>query len=77
MRSVCRPSMVGEATAEVLGPGSSSSDLALTRLTSPVIFNERPSSMGVVTLFASSVRSCFQFAEIIGLSLGGSGRACH
>ena len=63
--------MVGEANAEALGPGSSSSDLALTRLTSTVIFNERPSSMGVTTFVASSVRSCFQFAEIVGLSLGG------
>ena len=50
VRSAWSPSMVGEATAVALGPGSSSSDLSLTRLTSPVMFRDSPSSMGVVTL---------------------------
>ena len=61
---------MGEATAWVLGPGISSSDLVLTRLTSPVMFKDNPSSIGVVTLGAS-LRSFFQLAEIIGLSFGG------
>ena len=55
----------------MLVPGSSSSDLVLTRLTSPVMFKDNPSSIGVVTLGASSLRSFFQLAEIIGFSLGG------
>ena len=71
VRSVCRPSMVGEATAEVLGPGSSSSELVLTRPTSPVISCESPSSMGVVTLSVAPVRSCSQFVGSVGFSLVG------
>ena len=76
VRSDWRPSIVGEATDEVLEPGSSSSDLALTRLTSLVIFNDNPSSMGVVTLGASPFPICgndrvFLWRGVVGRVTGG------
>ena len=71
MRSDCRPSIVGEGTAEVLGPGISSSALVLTRPTSPVMSSVSPSSMGVGTLSVAPVRSCSQFVGSVGFSLVG------
>lgn len=71
VRSVCRPSIVGEAGAWVLGPGTSLSDLVFTRLTNPVILRDRPSSIGVGSLGASASRGLSQLVGVVGLFTGG------